>query len=50
MLLDEEGRGALLDVFGKGVPVSSLYLHIYFELASPGYASSRDILHMKRLK
>lgn len=49
MLLDEEGRGALLDVFGKEVPVSSPYSHIYLELASLEYASSRRMLYMKRL-
>lgn len=49
LLLDEEGGGNYLDVPGKGVPVSSLYPHIYLELASLEYASSRDRLRLKRL-
>jgi len=49
LLLDEEGGGDYLDVLGKGVPVSSLYTHIYLELASLEYASSRRILYVKRL-
>jgi hypothetical protein len=49
LLLDEKGRGDYLDVLGRGVPVSSPYPHIYLELASLEYASSRRMLYVKRL-
>jgi len=49
LLLDEEGGGDNLDLFGKGVPVSSPYTHNNLKLASLEYASSRDRLRLKRL-